>query len=764
MKYIFVTLDAIYNIVSNRYLQSSEFGNAQIIANILIGKENAYNKDGLIYFKAKDGGVFYTNGINRNKGILFDYSSFDAFSESNNTIANIVTIFQKVLRYAVRYFESAPLSPSEKAIPEKNTIIVYPFPYVPARDVYKIFVDKNSTKWSRKDKDFLIAYASGTVINDEKVGISQTNINKAVTDIASITIIPNTENYIPENVDKPLGIVELVENTPLSLDSSLRFEDWKPYLTTSQTKFVYSDVNGPERLEGAAGTGKTLSMILRAVYLLKQHIEQDLDYHIAFITHSLATKNHIIDIFKSLYPDGAKLITSNLNENKVSINITTLQEWSINYLGNDISSTEYIDKDAQDSKTFQQLIIEQVWKEAYASSFQSTYKTLCSKDFTHFIATTTEGALIEMLQYEIAILIKGRASGDIDVYKSLLRPKYSIPCRNEGDLAFIFSIYMKYQEHLERSGAYDSDDIILTALGSINTPIIRRRRMQEGYSVCFIDETHMFNLNELSLFHYLNKTEYARNIIYAIDKSQAVGDRDISNDNLQTALQLSINASSQRFETVFRSSPDIINLAFNILSSGATLFTTFENPLEKTSFNFTSQEEKKCRFPQYIGINGEQKMISEVFILADKLHKECECKKSQILITITDDLLLRNIEKYAQENNKPIEVLKSRGDFFSVQQANKRNLYVIGGIDYVGGLEFDAEIIVGVDKNRVPPASTKNMDSYHFINYAWHNRLYVAITRTKYALIILGDKTRGSSELLESALYLNLIEKVNWDN
>ena len=51
MKYIFVTLDAIYNIVSNRYLQSSEFGNAQIIANILIGKENAYNKDGLIYFK-----------------------------------------------------------------------------------------------------------------------------------------------------------------------------------------------------------------------------------------------------------------------------------------------------------------------------------------------------------------------------------------------------------------------------------------------------------------------------------------------------------------------------------------------------------------------------------------------------------------------------------------------------------------------------------------------------------------------------------------
>lgn len=77
----------------------------------------------------------------------------------------------------------------------------------------------------------------------------------------------------------------------------------------------------------------------------------------------------------------------------------------------------------------------------------------------------------------------------------------------------MFVIFNNYQHSLEMVGQYDSDDITLSALGQINTPIWSRRRSREGYDACFIDETHLFNINELSIFHYINKPEEQNNII-----------------------------------------------------------------------------------------------------------------------------------------------------------------------------------------------------------------------------------------------------------
>jgi superfamily I DNA/RNA helicase len=75
---------------------------------------------------------------------------------------------------------------------------------------------------------------------------------------------------------------------------------------------------------------------------------------------------------------------------------------------------------------------------------------------------------------------------------------------------------------------------------------------------------------------------------------------------------------------------------------------------------------------------------------------------------------------------------------------------VVGYIDYIGGLEFDAVVIVGVDKGRVPQVTSTESRIYQ--NYEWHNRMYVAITRAKYAVVILGNKSRTPSTLLQNAI------------
>lgn len=121
--------------------------------------------------------------------------------------------------------------------------------------------------------------------------------------------------------------------------------------------------------------------------------------------------------------------------------------------------------------------------------------------------------------------------------------------------------------------------------------------------------------------------------------------------------------------------------------------------------------------------------------------------------------LLNQTEQIAAAANKPYEVIKQRGDIEVVRSAEKKNRYVLGMIDYVGGLEFDAVIILGVNKGRVPTVDEdEHKESLHFQSYAWHSRMYIAITRAKYAIVLMGDKTRGDSALLSSSIASGMLK------
>ena len=208
---------------------------------------------------------------------------------------------------------------------------------------------------------------------------------------------------------------------------------------------------------------------------------------------------------------------------------------------------------------------------------------------------------------------------------------------------------------------------------------------------------------------------------------------------------------SEKFSTVFRSSHDITCLAFSILSSGATLFTNFENPLLYSTSNFTREEDAKCEQPLYKMVVDVPQMVAESFDWVDGYVKKHHSHKANVLITCTSDALMYELKKYADQTNRNYEVLESRSDSKTIRKAKDAHRYLLGGIDYVGGLEFDAVVIVGVDGQRVPP-SRESSDAYHYMRYAWHNRLYVAVTRAKYAICLLGIKSSGPSVVVESAI------------
>jgi hypothetical protein len=360
------------------------------------------------------------------------------------------------------------------------------------------------------------------------------------------------------------------------------------------------------------------------------------------------------------------------------------------------------------------------------------------------------------------VIIKGRAAEDLDRYKKVPALKYGLPIRSSADKGFVFTIFRFYHEHLSAAGQFDTDDVVLTTIGQLDTPIWRRRRARDGYDAVLIDETHLFNINELQLFHYFTRVEGPYPIAYSVDRSQAVGDKGWSTGDIANTLAhpLDVSEQSEIIRTVFRSSADIVNLAFAILSSGATLFTNFDNPMETATSGFTDVEERLCAEPIYYHVANEQELVGRAFERAEALQKELNCRRSDILIVSLNSNIVTELAEYARNRNKPTLVLTKRGDATAVGAAREASQLVLGHADFVGGLEFQGVVIVGVDGGRVPPTTNdENFSSKNFLSYVSHNRLYVAVSRARYRVEFLGEKARGPSRLLASAMDSGLLKQ-----
>lgn len=740
-KSIIVTSDAIEKIISERHLQTGDYEESISLIRFLNGETSEWSYRKLKGITYKNLVIIYSSSPNIKKGVFFNASQMSC-SETND---RLITILQKTLRFCKKYFNgNKNLSRCEKKCGKKNEFLIYPFQYSNSKHDFKLKVSVDTDRrHNRRGCDYLLVTDGDFNLDGYK--------NKDLTDFLNNSSLDlEHEEVLSEN--KTCLNVDELEPSDFTIDSDIGFDVWTDYLTDSQRKFIFRPIEGPERLEGAAGTGKTLSLILRCINILKTLTKDQYPFKILFITHSQASKDHSYVIFKK-----------NINQLNIDgvdelIEFTTLQEWCGDHLGSALSEDEYLDRDAKDSKELQKLYILEAFNSVRNNDL-SGYEELLSEEFNSFLKESSEETLCEMLQFEIAVVIKGKfVDSDIEDYLDVERPKYGIPLQNKYDKHLVYLVFQKYQELLEKEGRYDSDDIVLSALKQLESPIWKRQRKEKGYSVCFIDETSLFNFNELSVLHYLGKDKDQNKIVYTIDKSQAVGDRGVLTEDVFESLRFKSEVQSDKLRTVFRSSSEIINLAFNVLSSGATLFTNFENPLTVASNNFTESEDSKCTFPSYSLIQDDENMIEETIAKAQHFVRD-GAKKNKILIIATCDLLFNELRKVLKCKNISCQFIEDRKSCDALINANNNNSFIVAGIDYVGGLEFDHVLILGVDKGRVPPEDDN--DSTHFINYAWHNKMYVAITRARYSLNFFGNKARGVSSILESAINLELLNVIN---
>ncbi|MBP3131329.1 UvrD-helicase domain-containing protein [Klebsiella pneumoniae] len=746
MNFIAIESNAARKIVSERMLQSADYDKGQILARLLKdGKISDFSLD-IKALSINSGIYILSKNPNKKNLLIFDTTTFNGFQRSSS---EVVTILQKSCRLAIKLWDKIGHSPCEKIINGTSLIALLPLSFTTGKS-YKVILDKSPDKErqeKRNESSFLI-FQDGydTAENEPKLA----NFRKAkegFLEIDPLTLFKSSENQSDPS-SSYLSVSEIHEAGNLN-NPHMGLDYWTKNLTESQKKFVFSESFGPDILKGAAGTGKTLSLILRSVVQLKNAKKTENQLRAIFITHSIATKNNIENLIAS--NGGDEFINSGKLQ---SIEVTTLQEWCINNLGNRISATEYLDSDALESKQLQLLYINEALEDFFIKDYAGSLNFISPK-LKKFFGNNDPWGISILLQEEISTYIKGRAGDDLKTYMSLPRTKNIIPIENDDDFKTIFSIYNKYQEKLIALNLFDSDDITLSALKETSTPIWKRRRMTAGFDIMYIDETHLFNINELSLFHNLLKPN-SNHIVFTMDRSQATGDTTITKEDVAKELDANL-ANEHGLSAVFRSSEHIINLASCVLASGATLFQELENPLAESMTGHTSLIEDKCCVPYIITKQNASEVYRASFSFVDHIAQELDISKSDVLIVPCTDQVFKELKNFAESNDKEYISIERRGDNLAVEAAATNNLYVIGGMDYIGGLEFSVVVIVGADSDKFPEQSTYTGESLHFINYSSFNKLYVAITRAKYQIVFIAEKTQKISPLLETAVTEGLL-------
>lgn len=761
MKYLIFNYNAISSYVQLSKLQSIEFEEGYRFYQHICGELSSEQFQNTLIEYISDGIIFF--GVSENEAdkriFCIDLTSCNILSEKDNP-SDLLTIIQKIMRTALKIWDKQPFSSSERV--NKSLSIVFPFAIYDKRRV--VIERADLPRLDKRGIKFpLLAYKYSDENPSAKEDEVNTNILKEAgekySNLRGTLICKLKSSLNLETSDDHSVLLNVMSDNLIERDDFIywNYEEIYKNLTKSQKTVVdYRDMNSPLRIEGAAGTGKTLSMLLRAYRILCDYKKIGKPIRIIFFSHSSSTSNKNIESF-SLFE--GKNNTNFLNPSSLqSIRFTTLLDYCCEY--SDINISSVTDRDALDAKNYELLIIDSILTSTETSRIKTFIPTLSTemKDLFNGLISGDKkiSVLCQLLHHEFGIQIKGRTDCSIDKYCELPSINNGLPCRTKRDKELVFLLFNAYQEYLRTYGNFDVNDVTLEALSRMNGPVWRRQRSSNGYDYIFVDEMHLFNVNEQSLFHYLTTSEKNKNvpICFALDYNQAIGDHgNKSNDYIEVSLE---NVQRMEYNTVFRNSPQIADFCASIAVSGTLMFQSdFCNPYVNTRSNFTNSEESKCDVPVLIMSNNDDEMISELGKQIDNIQKKLQCKPNDIVVISFESSIVGSdgIKKLHEITNKNFALITDK--------SQRKNSIILSSPYDINGLEFKAVILFGVDEGRVPQSVKTTDISQHFLKYSAFNLLYLTSSRAKYQLVLLGSDTRGISSCLDHSLNSGYIQRIS---
>lgn len=261
----------------------------------------------------------------------------------------------------------------------------------------------------------------------------------------------------PESRQDALLTEEEVQAALLDGILASPIEEWMSFLHPVQAKLVRRSFNGPSRIRGAAGTGKTVVGLHRAAYLARTR-----------------PGTVLVTTFIRTLPDVLEHMLARMAPDVVG---------RVEFSGVHEFARRVLDERGVDVHV-RPAAVEQAFERAWATSG----------------ADSALGGTARQAHYwkdEIAHVIKGRGLVQFDEYADLPRTGRRYPLAVEQRRA-VWRLYEAYDKELRAQRVHDYADVILLAEAEV-----RRRPLDHGYSAVIVDEAQDLTCAMVRLLHSL---------------------------------------------------------------------------------------------------------------------------------------------------------------------------------------------------------------------------------------------------------------------
>ncbi|QQS54071.1 MAG: UvrD-helicase domain-containing protein [Candidatus Competibacteraceae bacterium] len=482
--------------------------------------------------------------------------------------------------------------------------------------------------------------------------------------------------------------ISLIEPEILEhLIKTTSFQQWMLFLHPEQRKIVDRTFNGPTRLSGVSGSGKTSVLIKRAIRLAERHSQDK----ILILTLNKALASLINELVIYAIPE------------KTRTNITVISFWQLcqqlllgfepnNWkLYNDVTwkSNEHVDE---------------IWEEFYHCEENNIEADILFPIHQSLLARGVHPK--DYIRQEFDYVRSALRKAERQNYLEMERAGRVIPF----DKAFRERI-LKGLDAWERKMNFVG---VIDYLGLSVALYNHLDEITPEYRCVLIDEAQDFGTIELGIIRKLvNKAE--DDIFLCGDAAQQVYTKH------HKLLEADMDTIGRNFSIRknYRNSREILTTAYHVLSQNCDI----RDAAKRGNINFEILEPEYANFSTHKPLLLKADSLDEEFAGAFHfLKEELEDNKDKKYCIALCGYTLNDIESIGNKLNIPV----LNGDI----DLTNSNLF-LSDLEQTKGFEFDKVCLLNCTENVLPDRYLPLEESYRQLF-----RLYVAMTRAKVELIV----------------------------
>lgn len=686
-------------------------GLSQVIVNgflYLIGSQSLPDSK-LLVIARKDGGAFFDG-------------SMDQRQEA----------FARILKVALSRIDSGVKVPVDWRMFHAGSLISFQSNKFSSQVRSRIYMDVNPEGESH-------LYAFG-LIDNSREPLSRTGYDSELF-IEAILGYGEARSLTQSNSDRPNGgqvSVALTQTfTSGQVTLGVPFSVWRDSkLTSDQLSFFNAPFDGPLRLRGAAGTGKTLVLCLRFLREIYARIDDGKEFRAAFLTHGQETSDQIRAYLTHMDERG---VLPALGA-KGLVEVTTLHGLANEFISYDGDEILPISLDGSEGRKMQMELVESLVESQLLNAGGSPRGNQQSV-FSNFLGfgrgSPERLSLLWDLIDEFSSVLEAYGVRDVDqIAERYLKAGtgFKTIAKSPEDRQLILEFYRSYRDELSDMGVVSLDQFIADFSSYLNSFRWDSVRNRKGFDFVFADELHLFNKVERQLLGFLLRDagDFKR-VAVAYDPRQSPRSSFLPEDGRikdSVWIESHLSGGDKRFELtdVFRYSPEI--LSFLKALNG---YFPADDLSEEWGLVFGESMMPSGDRPLAIQFDSQAVMATHSADRARRLSRSVGAGRVAVLALDQDRFQI--YQKAGMFRSGFVHVT-SRDDVGRINRFNSRAILSIP--EYVAGLQFEHVILLDANASLLAALGYGVSGLQRFIS-----TVYLGASRARKVLELYCDRTQG---------------------